>query len=161
MSSPYKLEKLDNGSGYKFVTSSGNVYTAYFTDFTLLDPSADELSVISFGFYCERFDEGENLRHDSRIKQTIIFIVEAFFNEQPENAVLYICVNSDGKARNRQITFSSWFNQFSKDIEKYDAPQALGDLDFYGALLLRKDNPHKQKMIDAFYFTIDYWGLNS
>ena len=98
MSARFEVEILPDGAGYKFITSSGDVYIAYFTEFILLDPSEQEISVVSFGFTCKRADEEKRQHYDNKVKHTIIHIIEAFFNEQTENAILYICMNNDGKA---------------------------------------------------------------
>ena len=159
MSARYEVEIPPDGAGYKFTTSSGDIYIAYFTEFILLDPSEQEISVVSFSFNRKRADE-KRQRHDNKVKHTIIHIIKEFFNEQTENAILYICMNSDGKARNRQITFNGWYNEFSEDFEKHNSSEAHGKLGFYGSILFKKNNPSKQKLIDSFYFTINYWGLN-
>lgn len=161
MSSRYEFEKLSNGAGYKFITSSGDIYIAYFTEFVLLAPTGNDLVVLSFGFTCKRSDNKKHQHYDIKVKQTIIFIIKEFFEEQNENAILYICINNDEKARNRQITFNSWFNEFNVDLEKHNSHESLGSLGFYSSILFKRNNPNKQNLIAAFYFTLEYWGLNS
>ena len=95
MSVRYDVEILADGARYEFITSAGDIYIAYFTEFILLDPFEEELSVASFGFNCKRFDEEKRQRHDGWVKLTIIHIIKEFFNEQTENAILYICMNKD------------------------------------------------------------------
>jgi len=160
LSSPYEFEKLKNGAGYKFVTSSGDIYIAYFTEFVLLDQSERDISVVSFGFNCKRADEEKRQHFDEKVKQTIIYIIKEFFDEQGENAILYMCMNNDGKARDRHIIFNRWFNEFKEGFEKHNSSEVNGKLGFYGSILLKKGNPDKQKLIDSFYFTINYWGLD-
>jgi hypothetical protein len=161
LSARYDVEILADGAGYKFITSQGDIYIAYFTEFILLDPLEEEISVVSFGFDCKRAQVKKKRQHyDDMVKHTIIHIIETFFYDQSENALLYICMNNDGKARNRHIAFNKWYIEFSEGFEKHNSSQALGKLDFYGSILIKKNNPNKRKLIDSFYFTINYWGLN-
>jgi hypothetical protein len=160
LSARYEIEILEDNAGYKFATSSGDIYIAYFTEFILLDTKEQDVPVLSFGFTCKRADEKKRQLHDSKVKKTIIHIIKAFFNDQNDNAFLYMCMNHDGKARNRHITFNRWYNEFNEDIEKHNSSEVHGKLGFYGSILFKKNNPNKQKLIDSFYFTINYWGLN-
>lgn len=160
MSARYDVEILADGAGYKFITSSGDIYVAYFTEFVLLDPSEQEVSVVSFGFNCSRADENKRRSYDNRIKRTIIHIIETFFYDQNDNAILYLCINNDEKARNRHITFCKWYNEFGESFEKHSSSEVHGKLGFYSSILFKKKNPNKQKLIDSFYFTINIWGLN-
>lgn len=160
MSARYDVEILADGAGYKFITSSGDLYIAYFTAFVLLDPAEQEVPVVSFGFNRKRADEKQRQCYDSKIKNTIIHIIEAFFYDQSDSAILYICFNGDGKARNRHIVFSKWYKEFSKDFEKHNSSETHGKLGFYGSIVFEKSNPNKVKLVDSFYFTINYWGLN-
>jgi hypothetical protein len=106
LSARYKIEVLKDNAGYKFVTFSGDIYVAYFTEFILLDTAEQDVPIVSFGFTRKRADEGQRHGHDIKVKYTIIQIIKDFFNDQSENVFLYICINNDGRARNRQITFN-------------------------------------------------------
>jgi hypothetical protein len=159
LSALYKIHLLEDGSGYQFKTSSGDVYVAYFTEFTLLDSEENEIPVVSFGFACKRSTE-EKPRYDSKVKQTIVYIIQDFFNKQPDDAVLYMCMNNDGKARSRHVTFNNWYRELNTDLEKHSSSSEQGNSGFYGSILLKSNNPNKKKLIASFYFTIGYWGLN-
>ena len=161
MSSLYEFEKLKDGAGYRFVTLAGDIYIAYFTEFILLDRSGRDISVVSFGFNCQRANQDKRHPYDSKVKQTIIYIIKEFFDDQDENAILYLCINNDGKARERQIIFNTWYNEFNEDFEKHNSSEVHGKLGFYGSILFKRSNPNKQKLIDSFYFTINYWGMNN
>jgi len=161
LSAQYEIEPLADKDGYRFITTSGDIYITYFTEFTLLDPSGEDITAMSFGFTCNRADEEKRQHYDSKVKHTLIDIIQTFFNKQDENAILYFCMNNDGKARNRQITFNRWFLEFSENIEKHNSSDAHGKLGFYGSILFKKDNLRKQKLIESFYFTLNYWGLDN
>ncbi|HET7119078.1 MAG TPA: DUF6169 family protein [Hanamia sp.] len=98
-----------------------------------------------------------SLRFDTRIKATIQNIIIEFFRKHPNDAILYICSSTDGKARNRHITFSSWFNDFSNDFTKCDSQLKYKENEFYSSIIILNDNPQKHTLINAFYFTIEYW----
>ncbi|MFC5283227.1 DUF6169 family protein [Pedobacter alpinus] len=159
MSARYEINRNENGTSYHFITSSGNTYIAYFTEFTMLNRNRKDVPILSFGFSCKLTDDDEPQRYDRKIKSTIIYIIEEFFNALPTESILYFCMNQDGKAKNRHLIFDKWFKEFSHGLEKHNTPEASAKHDFYGSILLKSANPNKQKFIDAFYFTIDYWDL--
>ena len=153
MSALYEIEPLANG--YQFITSTGAIYIAYFTEFILLDLQENEVPVVSFGFASKNSGEVKQ-RYDSKVKHTLIHIIKDFFHKQPD----YVCMNSDGKARNRHITFNSWYHELSEGLEKHSSSSESGKQGFYASILFKSTNPQKKKLIASFYFTIDYWGLN-
>lgn len=157
MSARYEVERAIDGTSYNFKTSSGITYFAYFTEFVLLDSIEQELNIVSFGFTCDRMEAVK--RYDTKVKQTIIHIIEGFFASQPDNAVLYMCMDNDGKSRNRHITFGCWFREIESDLEKHNFTAKDPKAGFYSSLLLKSSNPEKERLIDAFYFTIHHWGL--
>lgn len=157
MSAPYDIEQADDGTSYKFATTSGLVYVAYFTEFALLDVNNQEVQVVSFGFACDLPDKVK--RHDSRVKLTIVHIVEEFFAARSDDALLYMCMDGDGKGRNRYITFGRWFREAGSQLEKYNFASKDPGARFYSSIILNSRNPQKQRIIDAFYYTISYWGL--
>ncbi|PWK79975.1 hypothetical protein LX99_00436 [Mucilaginibacter oryzae] len=154
----YSVE-FDEGEEYRFTTSSGDLYIAYFTEFVLLDPSGTEIKVLSFGFTRKQAIETKK-RYDSKVKHTIVFIINHFFEKQPDDAVLYMCMTNDGKARNRNVTFNNWYHELNSNLEKHSSSSELGRGGFYASILFKVNNPNKRRLISSFYFTIDYWGLN-
>ena len=157
MSVRYNIERAADGASYTFQTTSGITYFAYFTEFALLEADEQEVNVVSFGFTCDSFNPIQ--RHDTKVKQTIIHIVNEYFKSKPDAAVLYMCMNNDGKGRNRHVTFSRWFNESESELEKYDFASKNTGGGFYSSIILKSANPDKEKLIAAFYFTIHYWGL--
>lgn len=77
----------------------------------------------------------------------------------PAGALLYLCMNQDGKAKSRHITFGRWFKEAADELEKHDAPQESSTQGFYCSIILKSFDPNKQRFLDAFYFTLEYWGL--
>ncbi|MGY4384736.1 hypothetical protein ACVWYN_001770 [Pedobacter sp. UYP24] len=91
---------------------------------------------------------------------TILSVVEEFYGRNGENALLYICLANDGFARNRHITFNKWFKYVANHGD-YIREQTGEKEGLYCTLLLKKANPDRIKLIEAFHHTIRvYWGLN-
>jgi hypothetical protein len=153
----YDVEKADDGTSYQFTTSSGIIYVAYFTEFTLMESDGDEIRAVSFGFACDRSDQVR--RHDGRVRQTIVYIIEEFFKAQPDDAMLYMCMDSDGRGRNRHITFSRWFRDVDSELEKHNFASKDQEEAFYSSIIIKSSNPQKQRIVNAFYYTINYWGF--
>ncbi|WP_448698178.1 DUF6169 family protein [Mucilaginibacter sp. AW1-3] len=122
-----------------------------------MDEDENEIAVISFGFTCDSVAEIK--RYDGKVRHTIIHIIQEFFVSQPDNALLYMCMDNDGKGRNRQVTFGRWFREADSDLEKHNFNSKIPNKGFYSSIILRTDNPEKERLIAAFYHTIDYWGL--
>jgi hypothetical protein len=143
--------------GYEFTTNSGDVYLVYFTEFSLLDPENEGsyIETYSFGFDCRRAHPEKKQRFDAATKATILDILKNFFDEHGEDAFLYICLNTDGMARNRRVTFGRWFRELKNDYERHQSHIDYGDQDWYSALLVRQDNPEKQRYIDAYHYTLE------
>lgn len=101
--------------------------------------------------------EEPTIRFDPGIKSTIQYIISAFFANNPEDAVLYICLPGDGLARSRHITFDRWFNELGHQFIKHDSHVKYAKDDFYSSLILLASNPRKDILIDAFNYTLIYW----
>jgi len=154
----YDTILLSKGGGYQFTTSDGDVYIAYFTEFTLIDSNQNEILATSFGFANKEGNKSH--RHDVKIKNTIIHLIMEFFENQDDAAILYICINNDGRERNRHITFGRWFNEMNKDFERYSSLGEHAKAGFYSSIIFKNTNPRRLKLIESFYFTIAYyWGL--
>ena len=156
----YEINSAKDGTSYHFVTDSGNIYTAYFTEFILLNDEGIDIPVLSFGIACHLANEDKPQVRDLKIRNTVIHIIDKVFSLQPENAVLYICLDSDGRGKTRHATFERWFDHVENPIERYDAPEACEKNGYYSSMLIRPENPEKSKYISAFYFTISYYRLD-
>jgi hypothetical protein len=157
LSALYEINGAIDGSSYQFTTSSGLIYIVYFTEFFLLDIDGHDLQVISFGFTCNNPDAIKT--YDNSVRDTIIHIIKEFFISQPNGALLYMCTGSDGRSRNRHITFGRWFHETDSELEKHNFAAQDPESSFYSSIILNISNPEKERIIEAFYHTIDYWGL--
>ena len=73
------------------------------------------------------------------------------FLEGLENAVIYVCDSSDGRELLRKRKFDFWFRKYDDGtIIKIDGHIAIEDFHIYNTILIHKDNPLKNKFIEAF-----------
>ena len=157
MSSRYDFTSSDDEESYQFTTESGDKFTVWFTDFFLRNEEGKDIQIYSFGFDRLRNSLDSPNKFDAKVKATILNIITEFFRKNPHNAVLYICMPADGKARNRHITFSRWFNELGNNFTKCDSPIRYAEHDFYSSLIVLNNNPQKNVFIDAFFFSVEYW----
>jgi len=154
---PYSVTSSGSEYEYKFITGSGDHYVAYFSYFTLLSGADGEIEVFSFGFLRENFTQPLPDRIDPRIRATIQYIIADFFKKNGQSAIVYICDQADGKARQRSLLFSRWFSELSDTYIKCDSHARYAEFDFYSSIIIPNTNPDKGKLVDAFYYTLRYW----
>jgi hypothetical protein len=106
---------------------------------------------ITFGFNLalkDKFAIQKGL--DKRIASTVATILKAFLDEK-ENAVVYICDNSDNREKARFHKFYHWFKQFNDgSIVQLRGVIRAGNINILNALLIHKDNPQLNDFIDAY-----------
>lgn len=155
LSSLYSLSP--SKGGYIFTNTAGDGYYTYFTPFTLQAKDTAPIETVSFGFECKRVNPDKRQVYDDKAKRTIVHIIKNYFDKSNGNALLYICLNSDGKARHRNIIFGKWFKELGQGYERHKSKVETENLDFFSSILVKVDNPKKKSIINAFHFTIDYW----
>jgi hypothetical protein len=109
-------------------------------------------SIYGFGF--ERNGKHSDKRYfyeyDERIKATIISIIQTFFISQNHHALVYFCYDNDGFDRHRSIIFGKWYrDNLAHDLLHHKRKTNYNDKDFHGGMLVRKDNPLKNLLIEA------------
>ncbi len=152
MLSPYNISAAADKKSYQFETSSGDLYFAYFTEFSLTKRDGSDLIIFCFGFNCRKADTLllDKIKYDPRIELTILFLINRFFEENGEHAILYLCLNNDGKAKYRHRTFNRWFNKLNESLIKHQIILP----DFYSSIVLLKSNPLKDEIINTFEHTV-------
>ena len=83
-----------------------------------------------------------------KLKQTVI---EEFFLEKP-NVLLYQCETGDSKQAMRARLFQRWFDDY-KYKEKYFVKVVVlldENVKNYDAILLKRNNPHFDEIIEQF-----------
>ena len=148
----YQISKISERF-YTFVTSIGCEYHCYFFEFSSPFSEYPELAPKVFGFNLElksRPDTLQNIPLDKRIASTVSTILNAFLHEK-ENAVVYICDNSDNREKARYHKFTNWFKTYNDgSIIQLKRVVHVGNTDILNALLIHKENPLLNDFIEAY-----------
>ena len=89
--------------------------------------------------------------NDNKIAQTIICIIEEFFNVNPE-VLLYMCSTDQGQQAQRARLFLRCFNSYRQQ-QKYalKSSEVKGEgRTEYVALIVKRDHPQLKEIIDRF-----------
>ena len=100
---------------------------------------------------------GKKSPRDKKVKDTIIAIVEEFFNSNSAT-ILYLCSTSDGKQLTRGRLFQNWFESYKYSNRFTMVTSTLVDeygIDNIAALIIRNDNPRLGKVLAEFGETIE------
>ncbi len=148
----------ETAEGYEFNTIQDLEFLVYFTDFFLQRPDLQEdIHVNSLGITCRQGDSFDVNRKDGLIQLTVTAIVLDYFEKNPAQSVLYLCM-TDGKQRERRITFGRWFHEYQGgEFEKYDCDPELAKQGLQASIILRADHAQKNQLVDSFHYTISEW----
>lgn len=148
----YPISRI-NEQFYSFISSIGCIYHCYFFDFSAPFSDYPELAPKVFGFNLELNFKPEELNQvptDQRIAVTVTTILKSFLDEK-ENAVVYICDNSDNKEKARFHKFTNWFKMYNDgSIVQLKGTIRAGNTNILNALLIHKDNPLLNNFIEAY-----------
>lgn len=157
---PYEVV-TDDQDRYWFLAESGICYSAAFVQshgYFHRYPQFDH-QVVTFSF--KPFEE-EQITFEStprnagsssqtRIRDTIIWLLLESFRLYPEKSIVFICESCDELAACRQRLFDRWFRQAGRlvphCISKYDTDFAG---EGYGSIFISDDNQHHDLIRDAF-----------
>ena len=143
--SPYRVWQTQEDSHYYFQTDTGIQYDIVF---------APDTSIINSGAYTIDIVNRQHVASpvDMKLRQTIIAIIEEFFEANGNEAMLYITETGDGKQMFRNRLFIRWFNLYNHH-DKYIIRTAEGKMDGqdnFIAIFVCKTNPHAQYIIEVF-----------
>ena len=151
MSLPYSFELTKDGS-YNFISEEGHSYLVYFSESTL--PDSDRNIHIVYNLWFSR--NGDHTckpfinKYDGKIRATVIFIVNEFFQKNDHRTLIYFCFGDDGYSRHRNIVFNQWCKDLDISIEKHNGIILYENNHVYGSLIIVKDNPLKSLIVDSF-----------
>ena len=148
--SPYRVWQTQEDSHYYFQTDTGIQYDIVF---------APDTSIINSGAYTIDIVNRQHVASpvDMKLRQTMIAIIEEFFEANGNEAMLYITETGDGKQMFRNRLFIRWFNLYSHH-DKYIIKTAEGKMDGqdnFIAIFVCKTNPHAQYIIEVFELVTD------
>jgi Family of unknown function (DUF6169) len=148
----YPISRI-NEQLYSFTTSAGCIYHCYFFDSSTAFSDYPELAPKVFGFNLELSFKPEELNivpPDKRIAATVTTILKAFLHEK-ENAVVYVCDNSDNREKARFHKFTNWFKIYNDgSIIQLKRVIRAGNTNILNALLIHIDNPLLNDFIEAY-----------
>lgn len=147
---PYTVHHVPNKNFVSFRINYGVEYLAGFDkdDLSLLNTDVYQFSIINAN--------NKKSPRDSKVRDTIIAIVENFFALNNE-VMLYICETGDGKQPMRSRLFEHWFNQSKKDWNVLILSTSLYDEEGtqnYASIILRQDHPHLSEVVNEFTETV-------
>lgn len=143
---PYKFTVSDGK--YCFKTESGIEYFAYFLDLSDIGPDLYTFSFERIGPLDQ--DGVEKCIPGKDVLDTICQILSDFFQKKT-NAMLFVCDSSDGRAEGRRRLFSWKFESVNDGTyEKIDREGKTEFYSVYSSIIFRKDNPNKERLLEAF-----------
>ena len=143
---PYKYT-ISEGR-YFFITESGIEYFAYFLDLSDYGP---DLYTFSFERVDPSGQDGTQRPTPGKdVLDTICKILSDFFQKKT-NAMLFVCDSTDGRAEGRRRLFSRKFESVNDgSYVKIDRNGTTEYYSVYSSIIFRKDNPNKERLLDAF-----------
>ena len=139
---PYKLEQ--EGDIYLFETDFGIQYAVWFEQ--------DPVSTTTPAYWFNLTNHSQKASpNDTKIRSTVIFIVEDFFRSNPD-ILLYMCDNANEQQAMRSRLFLRWFNAYGQQLEYYTRTEMVkdGEEENYIAIILKRSHPQFQEIIDLF-----------
>ena len=113
-------------------------------------------NMITIVFDCILANPAKKRRFDAKTRDTVLSVFKGFMDQNPDDAYVFVCGNADGRARNRRITFGKWFNDSDAGgaYERHHSTINLDDRSLYSSIIVKTDNPDKEKLFKAFNYTI-------
>ncbi len=147
---PYVVKEDSQEGTYTFIADSGAEFSIGFMPDDLIQQ--DE----SYEFIIGNLN-GVKSPRDKKVKETVIAIVEAFFNAN-KATMLFLCSASDGKQLMRGRLFKNWFDTYECRNRFTMVTSTLVDeygKDNVAAVVIRNDNPNLGKVLAEFGETIE------
>lgn len=149
---PYKvMQDPERDNNFYFVSDSGSRFDIDFTANESVIPSG----AYEFGITNKRHERSPL---DVKLRLTIFAIVEEFFEVNGQDTMLYLADTGDRKQAFRNRLFVRWFNIY-EHRDQFIIKTAEGKMDGmmnFLAIILRKDNPIKEVVIEEFNETISF-----
>lgn len=133
---PYRVGYDEVAESYDFVTDSGVHLSVAFDSAELIIHSGEAYQLIITNSNYKKSPG------DRKVKDTILCIVEEFFEQN--QALLYICETGDGKQRGRNRLFEIWIRAYERKDRFFVYFTSVMDdgVDNYAALIIRADHPN-------------------
>lgn len=141
----YDVEETEYG--YSFITDSG---ITYFLTFIAYPAVSDFLATNIYMFNIERGDMSVGGQDDERIRNTVAFVLTAFF-EKHEDALITIYDINDGKQYARKRLFDRWFEMYNAGhLMKIDETCMVEDIQTFVSLMFSAEHYDKENLQKEF-----------
>jgi Family of unknown function (DUF6169) len=162
----YLFQEEDGITAAYFQTITGTEYRVYFYPIhEYFDKLSPDTQLSNFGYFfgftkmAPNEDKKEPL--DFRVRNTILILINAFFQEKGIDKVLiFHCDDDDGKKTKRTICFDLWyemsetkncFKKYDEEIVITDANRVRVDTD-YMSLIIECNNPNAELLLTEFQY---------
>jgi Family of unknown function (DUF6169) len=148
----YPFSKGTKPDVYNFFTKEAIIYEVsfvkvqYFDEYPLFANDVYEVII-------QLFSDSKNFApYDSWTAPTIASIIATFL-DSPYKILVYNCDTSDGREKVRNRKFDEWFQKYSAnhyiklDSNFYDLES---NITFFSTLIMKRDNPYKFYISEAF-----------
>jgi len=147
---PYQVKFKQETSSYLFTSESNIDYAVDFTSDDLVQTDK------AYQFVIANLNNKKSPR-DKFVKETVIAIIEEFFKKN-NSTILILYSTDDNKQSARCRLFEHWFETFSN--KSLFIMKTSSVIDEYGienisSIILRKDNPKQQELLEEFDFSIN------
>jgi len=142
VSAPYSVWNVN--VYYYFKTEYGTIYKiGFMPDDTIWETGAYQFLIVN--------ENNQPSPSDSKLKQTVFCVIEAFFSANPE-ILLYLCETGDGKQAARNRLFIRWFKEYANNhLFYFDTCEIKAEgIDIFAAIIVQKSNPDLQDIIRDF-----------
>ena len=147
-----RYDVIENVQGYQFTTITG---VDYFLTFFSYPTVSDFLSTNVYMFNIERSTFLNGGQDDVKVRNTIIYVLDLFFQEH-EDALITICDVMDGKQFARKRLFDFWFRKFNDNrLIKLESECKIDDVPTFVSLLFSKGHYNQENLHKAFQELIE------
>ena len=114
MSIPLRYQLNSTDDGEEFTTEAGEQYVVYFSEASAYFPdfaAAPYAFMLGFMRRGKASQLAEVPAHDARIRETIAYVVEQFFEDE-RRVLAYVCQQGPQELARHRL-FAAWFRQYS------------------------------------------------
>jgi hypothetical protein len=151
----YLFEKEESGLIYAFKTVTGIIYRVEFSEIPDLLNNSYEFSrnIFELSIAVNKQFKDFVIQKDTQVGETVASIVADFLAKW-ERIIVFFCYVHDNKHHARNRNFSQWFDLYNNAHifykEDFVVKDSESDLVYLTSIILRNDNPFKEKIIQAF-----------
>lgn len=128
-----------------FCTSQGVKYTISF-------PAENSVFCEYLVYQIYLSPDGNAGLGDKKIGETVTAIIETFFENNNNRAIIYYCDAGDSRQISRNRLFNIWLSNANKDNRFIQTSGVIKteNLHHYGAIICLRDNPNKDEIMCLF-----------